>query len=404
MSLSVVPSLLRENSPEKYEEIMNDLLNFMDEWHGQYDQKALRIVLASCFIHLFTNEEPIWIWLNVPARKFDTAIASALGRLIFAPAAGTIANELKGQTSRDKSLWVLARMEGMFHRTPAEIEVSMRQLADMEHGELEWHPRGIELDGRQGPTEPFVWNGRITVIASAAVMNRIQFIRCIPAWPICQNTFVNVRMRCGMMSAELTDKWCQSSWVIPNHRVREYRNPSVSVDEWVVEQLRLRLVNLMDLDSRNPNHRTLVPTGFFDSLTCLATAAGAIRGAGFDQDSLFSRAVRLSCAHARMMGKPQVDSEDLQLGRKVLLDAIPPPSIPILKAIPLGEDWWHARNLVERSHAKPSRVEALIQRLLSSGSLTLTTGRALHRWKEKKTRYFRVTPELGAALLGFSNY
>jgi hypothetical protein len=397
VGIALVPNLLNETPADRYEARMNDILNFGDEWWGAYDQKALRIVLATCYLHLFTNEKPVWLWLMQPSTKLDTAIGIALGRLLFCPAAGTIANELKDQTSADRSLWVLAEMSGIFHRPPAEIEVSLRQLADMERGELEWHPRGIELDGRQGPQEPFVWNGRVTVIASAHILDRMQYVRAANTWPICQNTFVNVRMNGAKRSAELRDKWHRFDPAV-DRRGTFKKFGAQSVEEWVVSELRLRLINLFDFDFRNRSHRVSVPPGFFDPLTYLATVVGELRS-GFDQDELLSKGMRVARAHARMMGKPHVDSEDLALSRKILLDAIPPPSIEVLKALPM-DGWWTLQQVADSVQTKPQRVESAVRRLLQSGSITGKRGYLMTARKNPTNqRYFRTSPELAAALM-----
>jgi hypothetical protein len=373
VGIALVPNLLNETPAERYENRMNDLLDFGDAWWGAYDQRALRIVLASCYGHLFTSDTPIWLWAIDSPRKLDSAIGLTLGRLLFCPTAEAIAEEL---SVKDKSLWVISQISGIFHRPPAEIESSLLQLADIERGDQ-----------------------RITVIATAKALDRLQLMRCGPLWPICQNTFVNVRMDGGKMSAELREKWMRFD---PNeyrqadrHRVKYSQQ---SADEWVVSELRLRLINLMDFDFRSPNHEARIPPGFFDPLTYLATVVGALRGSGFDSELILSRGTHLACAHARMTGKTQCDSEDLQLSRKVLLDAIPPPSIEVLKAIPL-EGYWTIQQVADASHTTPFRVDAIVSRLCGSGAVTGKRGQLVTAKNPKTQRWFRTEPELAQALM-----
>ena len=265
MSLALVPNLLNETPAERYEARMNDLLDFMDEWHGAYDQRALRIVLASCYLHLFTSESPIWLWTIDAARKLDSAIGLTLGRLFFCPTAEAITGEL---SVKDKSLWVLSQMSGIFHRPPAEIESSLLQLADIERGDQ-----------------------RITVIATGRQLDRLQLMRCGPLWPICQNTFVNVRMGSPPKgTSALQEKWTNFDPATYTHR-KYIKHGTQSADEWVVSELRLRLINLFDQDFRRPDRKVSVPSGFFDQLTYLARCCGSeLRGPGFDsRDSCSSR-------------------------------------------------------------------------------------------------------------------
>lgn len=199
------------------------------------------------------------------------------------------------------------------------------------------------------------------------------------------------------MSAELREKWTNFDPATYVHR-KYIKYGQQSADEWVVSELRLRLINLMDSDFRNPNQKVSIPPGFFDPMTYLATVVGALRGPGFDADSLLSRACRIATSHANMMSKQRTDEEDAALGRKVLLDAIPPPSIEVLKALPL-DGYWTIQQVSEASHATPFRVEAIVSRLSGSGAVTGKRGQLVTAKNPNNQRWFRTEPDLATALM-----
>lgn len=397
--LHAVPNLLNETPSERYEARMNELLDFVEEWYGAVDLKALRIVLAACYGHLFTDEKPIWLWAVDPPRAFPQSLGRALGRAAFAPTAGQVAFTLNGQQTAEKSLWVLAGMGGIFHRPPAEIETSLRQLAEIERGKHEWHSRGTELDGCQGP-EPFVWNGRVTVIATLQKLDSLQRARAGPLWPMVQNTFVNVRFGDNRLndlpSNELMDKWRDYH---PGQKTRRVSGRRELADEYVSRTLGLLIRNLMDADFRVPS---TVLSVSFASLSLLAATVRALRGEGFDATLLLEKSIRLGLLHASMMGKPQCDSEDLSLCSKVLHDAIPPKAMEVIRAIPLdglfGLD--HIRKSCGQNRDKSLPV---LNSLEASGCLRLSRGEysRMGKWsKNPDGQWWTVTPEGQILLTG----
>ena len=378
MGLYAVPNLLNQSPSDRYEERMNDLLAWADENWATYDQRALRLLLSAAFIHCFTEDAPVWIWANMMPPEFETALGQALGKVWWAPPAGKVALELSKQTTTEKSLWVFQRHDAMFHRTLPEIETSLRQLVDVERGEHEWHPRGIALDGRQGPAESFVWTGRVTLVATVRPLDALQAERCGKTWPIAQNSFVNLRMG-GKKS------------IVPQS-VRSPYSESV-------RQLRVMILNLMDFDFRNRKYA--VTGGFPASLTYLAGIVSALRGAGFDSDSVLRKACRLATGHAAMMAKAALDQEDYSLARKVLLDAIPPGAMEILEAIPL-DGYWTVKQLSKRARRIPDKIHRVVQALYTSRALLYSDcsdkdGRSR---RAQAGDYYAATPELSQCLMG----
>ena len=385
MGLALVPNPLDQSPSDKYESCLNELIDFCEEYWGAFDIKALRIVLAAAYAHQFTSERVPWLWVNSAPRKFPQALGNALGRVLHAPAAGIVAKDLKAQTDREKSLWVLEGQEGIFHRTPAEIEFCLRQLAAIEAGEFEWHSRGIAVDGRQGPADSFVWTGRITVIACTnRPLDKLQAERCRPLWPIVQNSFVNVRFSKMGERQDLYEKWKDA-------------------DEWVCRKLQRMISNLMDVDFREQDRRTKQLSDSFGQLTFMAQVVAALRGPGFDAESLLSKANQIATAHASMMGKQRSDAEDLVLARKVLLDAIPPSAIQVLKAMPL-EGYWTLKQLQTLSRCPPLAVRRVAEQLSQTGSLLFEDGQKMRGKGRRKyptlPDHYAVSPELGRALMG----
>ena len=339
-----------------------------------------------------------------PAACFPQALGRALGRAAFAPTAGQIALTLKSQQSAEKSLWVLAGMDGIFHRTTAEIETSLRQLAEIDRGEYEWHPRGIEFDGRQGP-EAFVWNGRLTVIATLQKLDPLQRSRCAPLWPICQNTFINVRFgderNRQRMSAELLDKWRDYR---PGKTSTRLKGSTDGADSYVTQTLGLLITNLMDYDFRDRRHVAAVPPGFFAPLTFLADVVATLRGPGFDAETLLSRTNRFAIFHASMMGKQELDAEDQAIARKVLLDAVPPAALEVLRVIPL-DGLWTADQIRKACRQTLQKIQPLLHSLSSAGCLRLSEGETRDARRPKKKldqEWWETTPEGQFLLTGLS--
>ncbi len=372
MPPELVPDLLHQSPSDRYEQRMDDILEYIEHWFGAVDIKAVRILLAAVFHHVWTEEPTIWIWATCPPRKLDQAIGNALGRLMLCPKPDVIAKELRTQTTAAKSLWCLTGIEGIFHRAPAEVEAALRQLAEISTGVYDWEGK-----------EPFGWEGRITVMATTwRPMDRLQIARCQPYWPLVQNVFTNVRFT--DMGVSRLDKLERARAAQDNGAI-------------IVKTLRQMVINLMDEDNRDPSWKVKVPVGYFDDLSYLCELVAVLRGPGFDVEVLQERARKLSKSHARMMGKSEVDAEDHSMARKLLLDAVPPAVVEFLKSLPL-DGYWTLAQADKFSRQTPTTIRRVIELLSSVRAISVGDGPPQGR--RKGVVHYAVSPELQRVLMG----
>ena len=372
MPPQLVPDILHESPSERYEARMDDILNYIEQWFGAVDIKAVRILLAAVFHNCWTDEPPIWIWATCPPRKLDQAIGHALGRLLLCPKPDVIAKELRTQTTAAKSLWCLTGMEGIFHRAPAEVEAGLRQFAEMSTGMYDW-------DGK----EPFGWEGRITVLATTwRPLDRLQIARCHPVWPLVQNVFTAVRF--ADMGVARLEK-------LERARAAQDSGPII------VKTLRQMVINLMDEDNRDPLWKVKVPRGYFDDLIYLCELVSCLRGPGYSVELLLQRAQLLAVSHGRMMGKESVDAEDHSIVRKILLDSIPPAVVEFLKALPL-DGYWTLPQAYGFARQTPSTIRRVVELLCSVRAVLV--GEGPPQGKRKGVVHYAVSPELQRVLMG----
>lgn len=316
--MAVVPNLIDQPPEEKYEQCFNELIEFLESRYLAIDIKALRILMAAVFEHVFGDGPALPIWMSNAPPLLDQAIGRALGQLLHAPKPYDIAKLLREQTGPDRSLYMLTGIEGIFHQDPGQIEALMRTIAEVSAGELEWNSPRLP---------PFIWNGRVTCIASVwRPLDYIQVDRCLKVWPLVQNAVTAVRF----------EKLANKVYVAAPKDDRDVMNQEA------VKTLRQMIINLMDVDNRDPRAKVTETAAEVTKrlqLTYLIELVQSVRGAAFDTEHLKHRAVRLATAHARMMGKPATDAEDHSLVRKCLLDSIPPSVLAFLRRVP-PDGWW----------------------------------------------------------------
>ena len=201
------------------------------------------------------------------------------------------------------------------------------------------------------------------MIATSGALSKLETARCNTLWEIVQNSFVNVRF--DRMTEVARPRWEDQH-------------------EFVVARLKRMVLNLLDRDFRE--RRESLRADSTISVQTLTRLVAAIRGSGFDVELLQKKALRISGAHAAMMGKDSVDAEDISLTRKILLDAIPARAIKTLRAIPADGSWTRPQ-LTRQCKLPAAFVSSVVDRLVDSGLLVRPS------YSNKKD-WVHVSPEL----------
>lgn len=356
----------------RYESLWNELSDFLERSIGTVDEKALRITLAIFWIHLFTKDAPVSVWMQDCPLWLSKSLRNNFTKAILTPAAGVVAKSAMGQTSASQSFWVIRNADAVFDGKQQRVLRTLETLSAVSRGELAWGPISVDLDRMYVPA--FSWEGRATIALTSNVpLNAQQAKLCRLFWPTAQNDFTVVRFedREGNLSRKLRRE-INSYAVLP-----------------VVAQM---LINLIDYDSRGKTERSRESVGLFDPISSLAVIAKALRGSGFNSDALAARAIRIGRGHADFMGKEVADAEDLGLSRKVMLDAISRRHLEVIRLLPL-EGFWTAPQVEKKSGVDRKRVQDVIDVLLPAKVLTREAARG------GKSYWYSVSPELQRALL-----
>jgi hypothetical protein len=361
---------------DRYNELYDELMNFLDEKAGGIDEQALRIILASLWLHQFSKEPPVSLWLHGCPRWLRLALTATGAQEIPMRRAAFIA--ACARATKKPAVWILPDADAIFSgiRTGRR---TMETLAGIARGQLDWAPWKVTADGLDpASSQPFIWNGRVTILACGPLaLNPQQEIGWRAAWPAAEKSFTEVRIQA---LGEFSPRQAELSVAARGEAAKIGR----------------LILNLLDPDFRLSNKMDAPrqPSNLFDSALWLTHVAGSFRGLGFDVAELGARAIRLAIAHASMMGKPELDAEDAGLARRIALDAIPRVQYQIAKAIPL-DGYFTLEQLSERSKIKPRSCSEAVEILLKAKCLAKPEPvRGL-----KPVVAYRVTSEFQRALM-----
>ncbi len=366
----VVQNQIGLKGADRYDALFGELTDFIDLKSGGVDEKALRLMLATLYIHHFTKEPPISLWMRGCPAWMCAALETVCDRQVRGHSAGFLAVNARATTK--PAVFFSRYAEQMFFN----INIARRALDVMvalTQGHMEWSPLNRKLDqiGTE-VTSPFVWDGRVTFLCGAgARMNEYEHKIYRRAWPVAENTFVEV-------SYDLIKA--------PEGRVIDLIGEAMEA----APTMGRLILNVLDRGFRE-SHKARKPEGLFDSVLWLTRVVAAFRAPGFDPVALGVRAVRLAMAHASMMGKEEADSEDVTLARKVILDAIPEASRKIAAALPL--DGYFTHHQISRvAKVRPKESEQALDTLFQNDCVFRTYARG-------EGEMYTVSPEMQQALL-----
>lgn len=367
-TLELVQNQIGLRGVERYESLWNELAETIDRIAGGVDEKALRLLLASLYIHHFTKEPTISLWMPGCPAWLIAALIASMDREVRGHSAGFLA--AGARATRKPAVWVSKYTEQMFFN----VQVARRALDTLVaigQGHLEWCTLNRKLDQfTMERLDPFVWEGRVTMLC-CAVCEMAEWHQKIhrQAWPVAENHFVEVRFDL-------------------------HRAPEGRVIDLIGEAMRAAptvgrmILNVVDRGFREP-HEASKPPGIFDSTLWLTRVAAAFREPGFDPVELGVKAVCLAMAHASLMGKPEADQEEVGLVRKVILNSIPPKSLKVARIFPL-DGYFTARNISHMSGVRPKEAQEIIDRLFAN--------ECVWRVQSRNNVMYQVSPELQQAL------
>ena len=361
--------------PERYELLYNELVDYIEEKAGGVNEQALRIILASLWLHYFSNELPASLWLHGCPRWLWLALKNS-GVSEFGPSRASLL-ALYAKATTKPAVWVLREPEAIFENT-AVARRAIETLSCIAGGRLSWASPENPRQMPKGALQPFIWNGRVTVLACGSLgMTARQTIGWRTVWPSARNFSELYVGRIGEFTprqGELSVSACLEAKNISRY-----------------------ILNLLDFDHRMSNKidDSARSANIFDNTLWLTRVVGAFRGSGFDADELGARAVRIAMAHASMMAKPEADAEDAGLARRLVLDALPRLQLKIAQGIPL-DGFFTVEQLAGRSGVKPALCSEAIGTLLQTGALAKPE--AVRRLKPVSC--FRVTAEFQKSLMG----
>lgn len=369
MPLSLVRSQIGLTGTARYEELWNELAGFIDEKAGGVDEKALRIILSSIYLHRFTKELPISLWLHGCPKWLTQTLVSCMDREVNGSPPGFLAAFARSTVK--PAVWVYRYPDLAFKN----LRYSRRQIDTIRGiitGHLEWAPHRTRVDGINPELAPtFVWKGRVTMIACGplALTPTEEHVRS-ETWPAVENHFVEVRVaHPGEFSP----------------REVELRQSAIGD----APQIGRMVQNLLDQDFRESNAARR-PIGLFDHELWMTRIAAAFRGPSFDAEDLGAKAMRLAMAHANLMAKTEADDEDASLARKVITDAIPRSKWKVARAIPI-DGHFTPLHIEKITSIHTNTCRPILNDLVGAG--------CLKRVKGEKVEMLRVEPEFQKALM-----